>query len=55
MKNPDDSNSQGRERVVNVLVAATFLIFFQAFMVAPLIPRLADSFHASPSSVARWP
>ena len=46
-ENPGNNKSQDRERVVNVLVAATFLIFFQAFMVAPLIPRLADSFHAS--------
>lgn len=30
-----------------VLSAATFLIFFQAFMVAPLIPRLAEELGAS--------
>lgn len=29
------------------MCTATFLIFFQAFMVAPLIPRLADDLDAS--------
>ena len=38
------SEARHRERLVWVLAAATFLIFFQAFMVAPLIPRLADVF-----------
>lgn len=37
--------SERRERLVRVLAGATFLIFFQAFMIAPLIPRLAESFH----------
>ena len=35
------------ERLLRLLAAAAFLVFFQAFMVAPLIPRLADLFHAS--------
>lgn len=30
-----------RERLIRTLAAATFLVFFQAYMVAPLIPRLA--------------
>ena len=34
-------------RVLALLVAATFLIFFQAFMIAPLIPRLAEVFGSS--------
>ena len=34
----------GRERLVRLLSAATFLIFFQAYMVAPLIPRLSAVF-----------
>lgn len=34
-----------------VLAAATFLIFFQAFMIAPLIPRLAVLFDSTPSTV----
>lgn len=44
---------EARDRVVNVLVAATFLIFFQAFMVAPLIPRLAEFFHV-PLQTIGW-
>lgn len=33
-----------RERLLRVLALATFVIFFQAFMVAPIIPRLAAVF-----------
>jgi predicted MFS family arabinose efflux permease len=33
-----------RERVVRLLALAAFLVFFQAYMVAPLIPRLAHLF-----------
>src|SRR5690625_60970 len=36
-----------RERLLRVLSAATFLIFLQAYMVAPLIPRLAEAFRVS--------
>lgn len=36
-----------REPLLWVLSAATFLIFFQAFMVAPLLPRLASLFGVS--------
>lgn len=36
-----------RERLLWVLSAATFLIFFQAYMVAPLIPRLSAVFGVS--------
>ncbi len=36
-----------RERLLRVLAAATFLIFFQAFMVASLLPRLAELFGVS--------
>ena len=35
---------QRRNRLLWVLCGATFLIFFQAFMVAPLLPRLAHVF-----------
>lgn len=34
-----------------MLAAATFPIFFQAFMIAPLIPRLAVLFDSTPSTV----
>ena len=36
-----------RERLLHVLSAATFLIFFQAYMVAPLIPLLSAAFVVS--------
>lgn len=41
-----------RERLLRVLAAATFLIFFQAYMVAPLLPTLAAEFRASTQRVA---
>ncbi len=44
---PVDSNQQ-REALLRVLAAATFIIFFQAFMVAPIIPQLAAAFAVSP-------
>ncbi len=40
-----------RERLLWVLSAATFFIFFQAYMVAPLIPRLATVFGVSAQAV----
>jgi predicted MFS family arabinose efflux permease len=36
-----------RERLLRVLSAATFIIFFQAYMVAPVIPALANVFGVS--------
>ncbi len=36
-----------RKYLIWVLAGATFVIFFQAFMVAPLLPRLADLFGVS--------
>jgi predicted MFS family arabinose efflux permease len=49
-----DERRQGglERRVLLVLSVATFLIFFQAFMVAPLIPRLSDEFGVSAQRVA---
>lgn len=38
---------RSREWLLRTLAAATFLIFFQAFMVAPLIPQLAHEFRSS--------
>jgi predicted MFS family arabinose efflux permease len=43
---PRDSNTK-REAVLRVLSAAAFLIFFQAYLVAPLIPALSLEFHSS--------
>lgn len=48
---PDQAASDRRERLLRVLAAATFLIFFQAYMVAPLIPRLAEVFGVSGRAV----
>ncbi len=36
-----------RERLLRALAAATFIIFFQAYMVAPIIPDLASTFASS--------
>lgn len=36
-----------REQLLWILAAATFIIFFQAFMIAPLIPRFTDVFGTS--------
>lgn len=44
-------SSAERERLVRTLAAATFLVFFQAYMVAPLIPRLAAALGASVGAV----
>lgn len=40
-----------REQLLWVLSAATFFIFFQAYMVAPLIPRLSDIFGVSGQTI----
>jgi predicted MFS family arabinose efflux permease len=41
----------GRERLLWVLSGATFIIFFQAYMVAPIIPALSATFGASVQTV----
>jgi len=41
----------GRERLLRMLALATFVIFFQAFMVAPIIPQLSAAFGASAERV----
>ncbi len=46
-----DASVVERERLLRALAAVTFLVFFQAYMVAPLIPRLASVFGVSPSVV----
>ena len=40
-----------RERLLRMLALATFFIFFQAYMVAPIIPALADAFATSARTV----
>lgn len=46
-----DNVERQREMLLRLLSAATFLIFFQAYMVAPLIPRLAVTFGVSAEMV----
>lgn len=41
------SDERQREGLIRTLSAATFLIFFQAYMVAPLFPRLSHELGAS--------
>jgi predicted MFS family arabinose efflux permease len=40
-----------RERLLRMLAAATFVIFFQAYMVAPIIPALSSTFGSSVQTV----
>ena len=40
-----------RERLLQLMAAATFIIFFQAYMVAPIIPTLSGIFGASAETV----
>ncbi|MFL9458837.1 hypothetical protein AB0758_48600 [Tolypothrix bouteillei VB521301_2] len=40
-----------RRWLPRILTAATFLIFFQAYMVAPLIPHLASVFKVSNQTI----
>jgi hypothetical protein len=40
-----------RERMLKMLAVVTFLIFFQAYMVAPIIPALAQTFAVSVQAV----
>lgn len=45
------SDHDDRERLLRTLAAATFIIFFQAYMVAPIIPALASTFASSVQTV----
>jgi predicted MFS family arabinose efflux permease len=42
-----DTTAVDRERLLRLLATATFVIFFQAYMVAPIIPQLGIYFGAS--------
>ena len=44
---PTGVSGSKREAVLQVMAAASFLVFFQAYLVAPLIPSLSVEFHAS--------
>jgi predicted MFS family arabinose efflux permease len=43
----DQSFAHEREWILRVMAAASFLVFFQAYLFAPLIPSLMKEFHAS--------
>jgi MFS family permease len=45
---PSDDLAHQRERLLRLLAATTFLIFFQAYMVAPMIPKLSAVCGVSP-------
>jgi predicted MFS family arabinose efflux permease len=47
----DRESKDQREHLLKALSAATFLIFFQAYMVAPLIPRLSIAFEVSSRTI----
>lgn len=47
MGDNENADTALRERLLRLLSLATFLIFFQAYMVAPLIPRLSTTFDVS--------
>ncbi|KVK87574.1 MFS transporter [Burkholderia ubonensis] len=48
---PTTPEHRERERLLRMLAAATFIIFFQAYMVAPIIPALSKTFGASVQTV----
>ncbi len=48
---PLSPNNAPRGRLVRLLAGITFLIFFQAYMVAPMIPRLAGFFGVSAQAI----
>lgn len=51
-EHPSEILAFQRERLLRLLAAVTFLIFFQAYMVAPMIPRLSVVFGVSPQTIA---
>ncbi|MDB5294543.1 MAG: transporter, partial [Phycisphaerales bacterium] len=48
---PEAAAAVDRERFLRSLAAAMFLLFFQTYMVAPLIPSLADAFGVARQTV----
>jgi predicted MFS family arabinose efflux permease len=41
---PGAIDERQRERLLKMMAVATFIIFFQAYMVAPIIPALSNAF-----------
>ncbi len=48
---PGAIDDRQRERLLRMLAAGTFIIFFQAYMVAPIIPALSNTFGTSAETV----
>jgi predicted MFS family arabinose efflux permease len=48
---PGAIDDRRRERLLSMLAAATFIIFFQGYMVAPIIPALSNAFGSSVQTV----
>ena len=46
-----DISETRRERLLKMLAAVTFIIFFQGYMVAPIIPTLSSTFGSSIQTV----
>jgi predicted MFS family arabinose efflux permease len=46
-----DISETRRERLLKMLAAATFVVFFQGYMVAPIIPTLSSTFGSSIQTV----
>jgi len=46
-----DISDTRRERLLKMLAAATFIVFFQGYMVAPIIPTLSSTFGSSIQTV----
>jgi len=43
---PQSTTTDHRERLLRLLALTTFIVFFQGYMVAPIIPLLSTAFHA---------
>lgn len=41
-----DASSREREQLLKLLAFATFVVFFQAYAIAPMLPQLATFFHS---------
>jgi predicted MFS family arabinose efflux permease len=45
LKQDADAGHDSRERLLVLLASATFVVFFQAYAIAPMLPELATFFH----------
>ena len=51
MNEPHAIGGRERERLLRLLAVTTFIVFFQAYMVAPVIPALSNVFRTSVQTV----